>query len=300
MTLTSRRHVIGYSWEESQLVLLTRHLDNPKNLLKVNVEDEIKVRRLDHQICTGWADFDKMVLMPCNKQNSVQGSKTQCWECRETEGFYQCMTCNGYNCPRLKPSVERYCRQTHHLYLVCFGNDFVKVGTASQPRKKARLLEQGPIVAAYIASGSGPNIKQLEKTVSNLGYTERVTRREKFECLASRMTVEESKCLITDAYNDIISRSGSRFNHLFHQLEFISFDHLYNRPSIYMKPKLIDLNVTDTVVGKVLAKRGNFVVVDKGGVIEALDLVQLRSWVVEFNPDIKNIAPQQFGFFDKL
>lgn len=300
MTLTFKRHIIGYSWEDNNLVLLTRNLDNPESLLKVNIENEIKIRRLDRQICTGWADFDKMALMPCPKQNLVQGSATQCGECHETEGFYQCMTCPGYNCPPLKPSVERYCRQTHYLYLVCFGNDLVKVGTASQPRKEARILEQGPIAAAYVASGPGPHIKQLEKSVSGLGYTERMTRREKYECLASKMTVEKAKKLIADAYNDILSRNGSRFNHLFRQPEFISFDHLYNRSSIYMKPELVDLNVTDAVIGEVLAKRGNFLVVDKGGVLEALDLVQLRSWIIEFNPNIKSAGPQQLGFFDKL
>jgi hypothetical protein len=143
----------------------------------VSLDGELCLTPLDGRWCTGWRDFEAEMRRRCpNSREITRG--TQCDRCRIEEGFYLCLTCDGSRCPALPPAIERYCVQTHRLYLADFGTGRVKVGTASGDGD-GRVVGQGPLAAVYIARGPGPQIKRLERQASGVGLTEQMTRRRK-------------------------------------------------------------------------------------------------------------------------
>src|SRR5688572_25325927 len=160
---------------EHGLRVWTAGSDLPQTL---PLNGEICFTPLDGRWCTGWRDFEADVRRKCPDARQITRGQ-QCDRCRIEEGFYLCLTCDGSRCPALPPAIERYCLQTHRLYLADFGTGRVKVGTASGEEGDGRIVGQGPIAAAYVARGPGPAIKRLERAASAAGLTEQMTRRRK-------------------------------------------------------------------------------------------------------------------------
>ncbi|MHA7208850.1 DUF2797 domain-containing protein [Arthrobacter sp. MDT1-65] len=63
--------------------------------------------------------------------------------------------------------LKRYLDQPHWLYVATFADGSTKVGTASHPRKNARLVEQGAVVAQFVAlADDGRVVRILEDEVT--------------------------------------------------------------------------------------------------------------------------------------
>ncbi|MDQ0735854.1 DUF2797 domain-containing protein [Arthrobacter agilis] len=63
--------------------------------------------------------------------------------------------------------LKRYLDQPHWLYVATFADGSTKVGTASHPRKYARLVEQGAVVAQFVAlADDGRVVRVLEDEVT--------------------------------------------------------------------------------------------------------------------------------------
>lgn len=72
--------------------------------------------------------------------------------------------------------------RTYLLYLAWFGGGLLKVGLTAEQRGRARLLEQGAPVFAFVARGPLPAIRRAELTVSGAGLArERFGGRAKAE-----------------------------------------------------------------------------------------------------------------------
>ena len=148
------QHVVGYGWRNDRPVL---HLfDGPSR----EIQGRFAVKRLGERRCIGWWDREKQTRNSC--QSHIATQKAQCTECSRIEGFWQCMTCDGFACPPLNAAIHSYCRADHLLYLASFGSNDVKIGTTSAARGVARLVEQGPVAAVIIAKAPGPIIRQME------------------------------------------------------------------------------------------------------------------------------------------
>lgn len=63
--------------------------------------------------------------------------------------------------------LKRYLEQPHWLYVATFADGATKVGTASHLRKRARLVEQGAVVAQFVAhAADGRVVRVLEDEVT--------------------------------------------------------------------------------------------------------------------------------------
>ncbi|MEO1272660.1 MAG: DUF2797 domain-containing protein, partial [Myxococcota bacterium] len=175
----------------------------------------------------------------------------------------------------------------HHLYLACFGSDTIKVGTASDGRRLARLLDQGPLAAAWIARGPGPAIKRLEHRVGRLGYRERMRRDEKRRLLASPMTIAQAQGRITQALGDIRDRLAPTHQTLIHPCEFADFPTLAHQARAYDRlEELIPLPHRH-VGGRILGASGSVVVLldENEDVPGTLDLRELVGFYLNLEPD---------------
>lgn len=102
---------------------------------------------------------------------------TACAEQRQAERGYQCGRCFAQDDFRFMhdihrsgiapPGLKRYLDQPHWLYVATFADGATKVGTASHLRKRARLVEQGAVVAQYVAhAADGRVVRLLEDEVT--------------------------------------------------------------------------------------------------------------------------------------
>lgn len=277
-------HVIGYTWSAEAIFLQVRDLkpNSPTQNISMGEGDEFVFRKSSERRCIGWIDFDKLEIMSC--PDIASGDFSQCDACRFREGFMKCVVCNGYQCPTLKPSVERYCRQLHHLYLACFGDEQVKVGTASDVRKQTRLYDQGPLCAMYVAMGPGPTIKQIEANVSKMGYTESMTKKRKQELLASNMTFEESYQLVLTALKDITTRIIPKYEGYFHEPELLNMPALSIAARKHKDFDILNPEPDKILGGQVIGASGNTLLLKDNAGLVTLDLSSFKSWIVELNP----------------
>ena len=269
----------GYTWSDEEVELELHDLgsDRTENLA---VGSDLAFRILDDRRCSGRIDFGELRRVPCEEKVAL-GAGVQCASCRKREGFAECIRCDGLDCPPLAPPVQRYCTGTHHLYLATFGGSEVKVGTASEPRRRARLLEQGALVAAYVATAPGPEIKQLERAVGSLGYPTAMRRQEKLALLESGVSEEEAEAAVLTALGEIVRSLPASMQDTLHSPETMRQPELARRARSYSYLQSLPLRPGETVAGRVLGVAGSLVVLDDGGGATALDLASLRSRVIE-------------------
>lgn len=102
---------------------------------------------------------------------------TRCVDQVPADRGYQCARCFAQDDFRFMHDVhrsgiapaglKRYLDQPHWLYVATFGDGATKVGTASHLRKRARLVEQGAVVAQYVAHArDGLVVRVLEDEVT--------------------------------------------------------------------------------------------------------------------------------------
>jgi len=193
--------------------------------------------------------------------------------------------------------MERYCRQTHHLYLACFGGDFLKVGTASDGRRDQRIIEQGPLAAARVAAAPGPVIKQMEAQLVRAGFDEAVSRSRKMALLRSSMSREEAEARVREAVARLPEQLSSDLRGPLHRPQFVAIPELARR-SRGLPVNALPVHPGTVIEGQVVGAVGHVLFVDDGDGRFALDLGALVGRIVEFDPSGPKVRPQvQLGLF---
>lgn len=298
MQIQGRHHLIGYGWEDQHLSMRLRSWPEPEQELRFSMRDRFRFSLEETRLCTGYYDFaeDRRKVCP---HGAVPEKKSQCEDCLESEGFVPWLRCDGRDIPPLKPAVREYIESPHYLYLANFGDEMVKVGMASQKRKAARLDDQGPLAAIYVAKGQGIAIRQLEVEISRMGYTEFMRRSKKLRLLTEGGSQAEAQRSLQQAFDHIRAQLQDEYRPLLlekpepYELlpaarkarSFSELDELLPEPG-----KILDTEV--------LAASGSVVVVDDGGIRAALDLGEIVGRVLNFNPsgEVEREA-RQIGLF---
>jgi len=193
--------------------------------------------------------------------------------------------------------MERYCRQTHHLYLACFGGDFLKVGTASDGRRDQRIIEQGPLAAARVAAASGPVIKQMEASLVRVGFTEAVPRSRKTALLRSSMRQAEAEARVREAAAELADQLPVALRGPLHSPHFVALPDLARR-SRGLPVNALPVHPGTVIEGEVAGAVGHILFVDDGDGRFALDLGDLVGRLVDFDPSGPKTRPQvQLGLF---
>lgn len=290
-------HVLGYGWRSGRPFLKvapTRPGDSPHI---IGVEKHLRFRRVAGQQCIGWRDSETGGQHPC--PNRERGAGIQCVQCSRREGWWACMTCDGFACPALAPAMERRCRQTTTLYLASFGTSDIKIGTASDRRRVARLVEQGPLVAGHVAEGPGPLIKQMEALAVRMGFRERFRRSTKSKQYGQETTEAEAMGWLEAGFTKFSQGLDSEYGpYLYDQLRPVELPALARSIRFGGVP-VLQLGPGDGVDGRVLGARGHLVLIHDGAGRLAIDLGSLKSGFIDLDPKEAPRAPvRQLGLFD--
>ncbi len=280
--------VVGYGWQgggqDSVQVLRLYGADD------LRLAGRIAFGLTDRRQCIGWrTTAGGRRACPAR----AIPSSAQCVACSRREGFWECMTCDGFHCPPLQASMLDYCRSTHVLYLANFGGHQNKVGTASSPRRIARLVDQGPLLAAHIAEGPGPVIKQMEALVVRMGYLESLRRSRKWQEYQQPRAESAAAESFERSFADIRERLPASYHDL-----------LYEAPKLVRVPytlpphlELIRVDPGDRIGGEVVGGRGHVCVLNDGAGPFAIDLGALRSWFIDLDPPDTGGPVRQLGLF---
>jgi hypothetical protein len=194
--------------------------------------------------------------------------------------------------------MKKSCEREHHLYLACFGQQTLKVGTCSHRRRDQRIVEQGPLAAARVARGRGPLIKQIESTLAGHDeFVELMRRDRKALLLAASMTEQEARARIQEIWATLRSRLPVDLATLIHDPVFVRAPPLAHRargwPVVPM-PVEADTVIDGTLAGAI----GHLVFLDEADGRFALDLASLKTRVVELDPVEDGKKPTvQLGLF---
>lgn len=291
--MSERALIVGFTWVEGS-VQLRSWAGSPSVLTLRPLEGCLSFRMLAGKHCVGWNDGETLRACP-DHATATRGPL--CDACYARDAFRPCMTCDGFRCPRLSPEMESWCRQTHHLYLACFGDTRLKVGTASDGRREQRIVEQGPLAAARIASAPGPRIKQMEHVLVEAGFSEAMRRARKTVLMQASMTAEQAEELVRSAARSLRRVLPGRYHRHLHAPEFVA------QPDVAVRSRARTVNelrleedrvVEGTVVGAV----GHLLFLEDGDGCFALDLGDLKGRRIEWDPvGPRRRASAQLGLF---
>ena len=177
--MTSTYLCSGVTWHGTEPVLVLREVpsepagDAPDGELGLRDVSLASGSRLGFEVvatgryCLGFHRVhgrDDRTWVPCVDQAPAARSH-QCGRCfaQDDVRFMHDIHRSG-----IAPAgLKRYLDQPHWLYVATFADGSTKVGTASDPRKRGRLVEQGAVVAQFVAhADDGRVVRILEDEVT--------------------------------------------------------------------------------------------------------------------------------------
>ncbi|MCC9176385.1 DUF2797 domain-containing protein [Arthrobacter sp. zg-Y750] len=200
----------GTSWDASGPALALHTPNGMPHRLRLEPGTEVRFRVLEgpgaaSRFCLGsWQvnDGGGQSHTPCPAQAAAERGY-QCGQCfarDEVRGMH-----NSHRTVSVPETLRRYLDQPHWLYVATFADGSTKVGTAADPRKHLRLVEQGGVRASYVARAvNGLTVRVLEDTVtSRLGLPQAVRAGAKAAALARPLAAAELDFLNTEAAQDV-------------------------------------------------------------------------------------------------
>ncbi|MCB9677592.1 MAG: DUF2797 domain-containing protein [Alphaproteobacteria bacterium] len=291
------RHLLvtGFGWHEGRPQLRVRADAGRGKTLDWTFPGALRVG-VGERRCTGYREGRQP--KPCPDAATATGK--QCPACMARDTFRPCMICDGFACPRLVPSAREACLQTHHLYLASFGGPEVKVGTASDPRKTARLVDQGPLYAVRVARGPGPRIKQLEHVASTqTTAVEGARRSRKLALLRGGMRTEEAAERVLSVLSDVRAVAGADYDDLFQLPEVVRMPTLARetREAVRGEPEL-PVEEGARIEVRVVGAVGHTALVEEPAGRFLLDLGELVGRLVDPDPPASTPRSRvQLGLF---
>jgi hypothetical protein len=302
---TTERLITGHGWQDGFPVLRSR-LDRGRGAdrtIALHPEREPLSLAVGARHCIGYREGRQRMACPHSADLSDRSGK-QCATCQQRDTFRPCLICDGFRCPKLVPSAYRSCTQTHHLYLASFGGPEVKVGTASHPRRDARLVDQGPLYAIRVARGEGPRIKQLEHIASTRTLAvEGMRRSRKLALLRGAVEDTDVQAAVLDVLSDLRSVCGAAYGGV--------YDDLFVPPEVVVLPPFAretraalahesELPVEEgrRIEGRIVGAVGHVAVLEEPAGRVLLDLGDLVGRRVTLNPgpDVRR-SSVQLGLF---
>ena len=177
-----------------------------------------------------------------------------CNECRIRDDFSMCIRCDGSFCSNEKN--RRECeRNNYFVYLAAF-DSLLKVGISFERRLQERLVEQGADFGAKVALiRDGQRVRLLEQQIrKTLGIADRVRGKDKRSKLFGNPNVSASAI-----YKSIILLRKN-FSEFMVPPEIYDLRKYYNLQNVLSNPEHIDIKEGTELKGRVVAAKGNIMV----------------------------------------
>ena len=191
------KQIVSFEWKDNEpfINVYNSEPDITEQIKLMGIKNIEKGKMIR---CTGYKDLQKREQVVCPNHNIVTEKNKQCAMCNSKDVFSYCVACRGIDCRNKSRIALEYCNKDHYVYLAYFPGNKIKVGTAFYERKATRLIEQGALMALYIAkTPSGKIAREIEREIVEMGYAEKVSNTYK----ANHLAVDKSKERVLNCLN---------------------------------------------------------------------------------------------------
>ncbi len=260
--------IIKYRWENFQPSLIVNNGSIGKMPL---LGQEIKFS-VGKKKCIG--SYIKGTYKKCPNDTEIT-SGYYCNGCRLGDDFFLCVQCDGSDCANQKRRSE--CEgEKYFIYLAAF-DSLVKVGISLDRRIKERLVEQGADFGAKVGTvQDGKLVRVIEQKIKReLNIPDRILGDQKYDrlfCDPNRSARELYK---------IIVRLRVNFG------QYLVYPEIYDMRKYYMldhvvsKPRNVTVDNGTQIAGKVVAAKGNIMVLQNDSGFHAVNAHRLIGREIE-------------------
>lgn len=261
------RQVIKYKWEGFEPRLEIRG-EGKKALF-----GQLLDFRIGKRFCTGFYKNGRNV--ECPSQSAVENG-WKCSGCMLKDQFFMCMKCSGSECINVERRED--CRaEMYFIYLAAFGN-IIKVGVSYERRILERLVEQGADFGAKIAYvKDGMLARKIEQEIKeHLGITDRMRGREKNSLMMSDPNIE-----VANLMSSVKKLRNNGFNQHLIEPRIYDLRGYYRILDVDRTPRFMEIEEGKTVFGKVVAAKGNIIILENGGELVSFNAHDIMGRVVD-------------------
>lgn len=256
------KQILKFRWNNGMPKLI---LNTEENLV---LDGKISLK-LGNKHCIGYVINN--IRYECLK--STNNFNALCPSCQKKDMFYSCIKCDGSRC--INPNMREKCKKTlYHIYIAMIGV-IPKVGISAAFRIKERLIEQGADFGAIIMSiVDGKEARKLEQRLSKyLNIADKVNSKRKVLSLLSNV----NECIAN--LNKIISKL--KFSGLISDFEIYDFRKHYSLENIWEQPIKINIKPNTVIKGKVVATKGNIIVIENRQKLYSFDAQHLVGYEIK-------------------
>ena len=245
--------IIKYRWEKFRPMLIV----NNGSTGKMPLFDAELNMAIGKKRCIG--SFVKGNYQQCPHNREITYGN-YCNECRLNDDFFLCVQCDGSDCKNQKRRGE--CEEEQYfIYLAAF-DSLLKVGISLDRRIMERLVEQGADFGAKVAVvKDGKTVRQIEQKIKqDLNLPDRVLGEEKYE----RLFCNPNNAAVA-IYKTILRLRALIPEYTIYP-EIFDMRKYYKLQNVAIKPRHTEISDGMQLNGKVIAAKGNIVVLqdDKG------------------------------------
>ncbi|WP_217924712.1 DUF2797 domain-containing protein [Miltoncostaea oceani] len=275
--------VTGVGHDGTRPALELRSLVSASEKRIETIGSHLSFRVFGPRRCIGYRAPDSPRLVPCPESSELLRGN-QCEACVERAQLIPCLRCTGLRCSNPARRAECVQPENHAVYLASFGPGMMKVGVARWHRRRERLVEQGAAAALIVARDDGLLARRLEATIRAFGVADRASNTERLSAM-----------WCADDIASMRSELGLLAEGLRRRLTNTAW---LPRPEIVDLPPITQIaspapwvhpRDQDVFEAEVIATAGQWVVIDRFGAREALELVSLVGYAIQ--PEAEASAP---------
>lgn len=239
--------IVKYKWDNFEPVLIV----NNGSMGRMPLFDNSVNFSVGKKTCIG--SYVKGTYRKCPNETELAYGN-YCNECRLSDDFFLCVQCDGSDCKNQKRRSD--CEEEKYfIYLAAF-DSLLKVGISLDRRIKERLVEQGADFGAKVATiQDGKTVRMIEQKIKkDLGISDRILGDQKYDrlfCDPNRAARELYKAIV---------KLRANFSEYLTYPEIFDMRKYYNLQNVITHPKSTSIDTGTQLTGKVVAAKGNIIV----------------------------------------
>ncbi len=258
----------NFRWHDESTVQIQAHHKGRFARRNMQIGDDFTLHIVSDVSCCGVLNDSGFSPCPSGKPG-----KSKCEDCRarEQKESFVFTVFDGFNQEHLSSDDLQMISGPHVVYCAFFDDGMMKVGVSKKERMTLRQLEQGAYATLYVAETSdGIRARQIETTIRKNGLQDKVLASQKKDCIDPGFSETQTKEKLESEWNrhcDVLLQSGVFRSCIHEKPIFQSWRSHYNLDALQKDSKplhAVTLKKNEWVSGKIIVKRGAFLVLDTG------------------------------------
>ncbi len=280
-------HLYDYRWVDEHTTQWQATAQGRFGRKNIAVGQDLSVQVVGERHCAGhltdrgWGACQSVTHEP----------RAKCQLCRSLEGSFIYTVFDGFDTSHVSAVDLEKLDVPHVVYLAYFTDEMMKIGVSKAERSRLRQIEQGSLATKYIAEcKNGVHARQIETLARQSGLADKISASQKRAFLVPDITPAQAEARLQALQEGIPAVLGAGFEHLREQLTdgaYVWWGEHYGLGRVAGSPKAyhaLKLAVDESVSGRVLALRGQFVFLETDTEIIALNAKDLRGYMLDFSP----------------